>query len=77
MSRIHQSVTEARVSEESRNSLYFSTKQRGFCHACGVVQDGVLPNSRNLACSECGKHDVFGSSETLFMLGQNEMMGYA
>jgi len=40
----------------------------GFCHACGEEVDGVEPDACNYECEKCGKTEVFGAEETLFMM---------
>ena len=38
------------------------------CLACGNEQGDCEPDARNYKCDECGKLEVFGAEEALFML---------
>lgn len=40
----------------------------GICGSCGHEQDGCEPDARNYECESCGKKNVFGAEEALFMI---------
>ena len=39
----------------------------GFCIACGDEAYGCEPDARNYECESCGKMEVYGAEECLFM----------
>lgn len=40
----------------------------GICVSCGNEQSGCEPDARNCICEACGKNEVFGAEEIMFML---------
>jgi hypothetical protein len=42
-------------------------ENKGFCLACGKVQEGVEPDARKYECGHCRKMKVYGSEELALM----------
>lgn len=63
----HPSITTDRVARAVETSL-FTTDNPGFCIACGEDAEGCEPDARNYECECCGKRQVFGAQEVLFMI---------
>lgn len=40
----------------------------GFCLACGEDAFSVEPDARKYPCEVCGKREVYGAQELLFMV---------
>lgn len=65
MSKLHPSITPARVEAAARESM-FGLSDEGICTACGASQFGVEPDARHYTCESCGEPSVTGAEELLF-----------
>lgn len=71
MSRVHPSITEARIMaamERRRMTL----DDPGLCLACGNEQGGCEPDARGYGCEACGEPAVFGAEELFMALDHDE-----
>lgn len=63
----HESITKERVAD-AVNRQHTTLDNPGFCRACGHEQDGCEPDARKYKCENCGKREVYGAAEFLWVL---------
>ena len=64
--RIHKSVTESRVHQLAKQSM-FGLESLGVCLACGEEADQVEPDAEGYTCQVCDEPQVFGAEQLLMM----------
>jgi len=67
MRKIHESVTESRLSEMAQREMT-TLDNPGVCLTCGEEADGCEPDAAGYVCEYCDNHSVYGASEA-FMRG--------
>lgn len=63
----HSSITAERVAEAVERS-HASLDNPGFCLACGEEAEGCEPDAERYECEHCGRCQVYGAEQILFML---------
>lgn len=66
---MHPSITAERVIALVEEGT-FGLASPGLCLVCGEDADGVEPDARCYRCASCGRHEVYGAEEILFMVGE-------
>ena len=65
--KAHKSITQERVFQAVENS-HTRLDNPGFCLACGADADVSEPDARKYECECCGKNQVYGAEELMFMI---------
>lgn len=64
--RIHSTITPERIVQAVESEM-FGLENPGFCIACGADAYDCEPDARNYKCEDCGKAQVFGAAELMYM----------
>ena len=67
MKNVHEDITQDRILAAA-DLAERTTKNTGFCNACGEDTDGVEPDAQNYTCECCGKSQVYGFLEFILSM---------